>query len=88
MCFGKVGSCCSTSDRRRVNHVLVGPITNTSWVRAQLCKLEKRMHSYLLNRIALYVCGVSIVQLYKSDLLVDIYFGGYMKGKRKKYCFV
>ena len=45
MCFGKVGSCCSTSDRRRVNHVLVGPITNTSWVRAQLCKLEKRMHS-------------------------------------------
>jgi hypothetical protein len=76
MCFGKVGSCCSTSDSRRVNHVLVGPITNTSWVRAQLCKLEK------------YVCGVSIVQLYKSDLLVDIYFGGYMKGKRKKYCFV
>jgi hypothetical protein len=42
---------------------------------------------YLLNRIVLYVSGVSIVQLYKSDFLVDIYFGGYMKGKKNTVLF-
>jgi hypothetical protein len=45
---------------------------------------------YLLNQRALYICGVSIVRFYKSDLLVNIYFGGYMKRKRKKIllCFI
>jgi hypothetical protein len=47
--------------------------------------------SYLLKRIALYICGVSIVRLYKSDFLVDIYFGGYMERKNNNIllsCFV
>jgi hypothetical protein len=30
----------------------------------------------------------SIAQLYKSDFLVDIYFGGYMKGKKILFCFI
>jgi hypothetical protein len=28
--------------RSVISHVLVGPITNTLWVRAQLCRLEKK----------------------------------------------
>ena len=45
---------------------------------------------YLLNQRALYICGVSIVRFYKSDLLVNIYFGGFMKRKRKNVllCFI
>jgi hypothetical protein len=30
----------------------------------------------------------SIAQLYKSDFLVNIYFGGYMKGKKILFCFI
>jgi hypothetical protein len=46
--------------------------------------------TYLLNQRALYICDVSIVRFYKSDLLVNTYFGGFMKIKRKKVllCFI
>ena len=43
------------------------------------------MEGYIYNNIllALYICGVKIWQFYKSNLLVDIYFGGLMKRKTK-----
>jgi hypothetical protein len=47
--------------------------------------------SYLLNRIALYICGVSIVRLYRSDFLLDIYFRGFMNRKNNNillFCFI